>query len=214
MSADKDFIDGFYRPMWPDLYELRKEAEREYIPIIRRDTEMFLNTVLALIRPKMILEIGSAIGYSAVFFARSCTGANIYTIEKNRYAYSAACSNIMRFGVSKSTECILGDGAEAVSCLRKRMILGFDFIFIDASKSRYKDFLDASLTVARPGAVIFSDDILQHGYTASPDAGTGGKHRTNSRKMNEYLGYICESAFLDTSLLRVGDGLAISIYKG
>ena len=52
MSADKDFIDGFYRPMWPDLYELRKEAEREYIPIIRRDTEMFLNTVLALIRPK------------------------------------------------------------------------------------------------------------------------------------------------------------------
>ena len=102
---------------------------------------------------------------------------------------------------------------EQIEKLRDQSIDGFDFIFVDAAKSHYKRFLEAALTVAADGALIISDNILMRGMTASDEFDTFRKHKTNIRKMREYVEFICTRSDLDTSLMAVGDGLAVTVYK-
>ena len=102
---------------------------------------------------------------------------------------------------------------EQIEKLRDQSIDGFDFIFVDAAKSHYKRFLEAALTVAADGALIISDNILMRGMTASDEFDTFRKHKTNIRKMREYVEFICTQSDLDTSLMAVGDGLAVTVYK-
>ena len=90
----------------------------------------------------------------------------------------------------------------------------FDFVFIDGAKSHYRRFLDSALPLCRKGALIVSDNILMRAATVSEEYDTGRKHKTNRKKMREYVEYICSSRELETSLMSVGDGLAVSIYRG
>lgn len=207
------YINEYYKPLNEELGKLRTAGESDRVPIILKETEILLGTLLDLKKPAKILEIGTAIGYSGIYFAVKCPDAEVYTIEKDEFAYNAARGNISGFGLQDTIHQFLGDGQEQVEKIRDKGIKDFDFIFIDAAKSHYKRFLEAALEVAADGALIVSDNILQKGMTVSDTYDEGRKHKTNIRKMREYVEFISNDSQLLTSLLSVGDGLAVSIYK-
>lgn len=209
-----EYLNGFYRPLSEELAFLREMGEKDRVPIILKETETCLNLLLTLYRPSKILEIGTAIGYSALYYAERCPEAEIFTIEKDETAFSAAKNNIEAAGKTSQIHCLLGDGQEQIEKLKDQGTVGFDFVFIDAAKSHYRRFLDAALTVCREGTLIVSDNILQKAMTCSDEYDTQKKHKTNIRKMREYVDYISRDPSLETSLLAVGDGLAVTIYRG
>ncbi|MDO5302572.1 MAG: O-methyltransferase [Clostridia bacterium] len=208
-----NYISEYYRPVNDELGNLRQMGENDRVPIIQKDTEMVLTSYLKLKQPKKILEIGTAIGYSALYFATVCPEATIYTIEKDETMLQAARHNFSVSDMSDRITSLFGDGQEQIEKLRDEGVDGFDFIFIDAAKSHYKRFLEAALTVAEDNALIISDNILMKGMTASDEYDEFKKHKTNIRKMREYVDFICTQKDLETSLAAVGDGLAVTTYK-
>lgn len=208
-----EFLRGYYKPLNEDLARLRAYGEEHNVPIILKETELYLNTLLEMYKPKKILEIGTAIGYSSIYFASVCEDAEIYTIEKDEEVSKQAEANIQDFGLQSRITCLVGDGEEQIEELYRRGICDFDFVFIDAAKSHYTRFLQSSLSVCKVGAVILSDNIMQHGMTVYYDIEKYRKHRTNVRKMREYLDFVCSDKRLNTSLMAIGDGVALSIYK-
>ena len=209
-----EYLNRCYRPLNGKLEALRAIGEDGHVPIILPETEMLLKSLLLIKKPERILEIGTAIGYSAVFFAELLPEAVIYTVEKDEYAFNAARQNVEAAGLSDRITVLPGDGQEQVEKLRDRGVKDFDFVFIDAAKSHYRRFLDAALTVCRPEALVVSDNILQRGMTASDEYDEKGKHKTNIRKMREYVQFITTCPYLSTSVLSTGDGTAVSIYRG
>ena len=209
-----EYINHRYQPVNDRLDQLRQLGEQDNVPIILKETETCLNMVLALKRPQKILEVGTAIGYSSLYFAERCQKAEIYTIEKNEYAVNSARHNIAAAGLEHRIHSLFGDGQEQIEKLRDQGVDGFDFVFIDAAKSHYKRFFDAAITICEKNALIVSDNILQRAMTASDKYDTNGKHRTNIKKMREYVDYIVNDRTLDTSLMSIGDGIAVSIYRG
>jgi len=208
------YICQYYKPVNMKLAELRQIGENDNVPIILKETEMVLHTLLNLKQPARILEIGTAIGYSAIYFATVCPNTEVYTIEKDEQMIQSARHNITQAGLDQHIHSLFGDGQEQIEKLASQGINQFDFVFIDAAKSHYKRFFDAAVKVCEPGAVLVSDNILQKGMTMSDAFDTHKRHKTNIRKMREYVEYICHDRSIDTTLMCVGDGLAVSIYRG
>ncbi|MCH3955582.1 MAG: O-methyltransferase [Eubacterium sp.] len=213
----EDFLHQHYRPLNSSLEKLREISRADKVPLIRRETEMLLSTLLELKQPRKILEIGTAIGYSAVYFATFCPHAEVYTIEKDEYMFRAARINVRQSRLENQIHVLHGDGAEMIDLLKANGIKDFDMVFIDAAKSKYGEFMDHALTVCRDGAMIVCDDILQNGLTlidADMDPKRERKHRTNIRQMREFISKIMDDPRLSTSLNAVGDGMSVSIYHG
>ena len=207
-----EFIHGKYEAVDDRLLPFRRLGESARVPIILKETEQVLALLLELIRPSKILEIGGAIGYSASFFAWKCPGAHVWSAEYDENTFRAAERNIRRAGLSDRVHFRLGDGQEVTEKLRDEGLRDVDFVFLDASKSHYRRFLDAALTVCRPGALIVSDNIFQHGMTLSADFDPKDKHEANIRKMRDYVEYIFRDPQFTSALMAVGDGLAASVY--
>ena len=209
----QEYLDTLTPRLSDELYLFRLTGEKGNVPIIKRETERLLTAILRLKRPGNILEIGTAIGYSAAFFASLLPEARVTTIEKDEGMYKAALRNIETIGLTSRVRVILGDGQEQTEKLKEAGEGPFDMIFLDAAKSHYNRFLESALDVAADGALIISDNIMQHGMTASEPELPARKHRTNVLKMREYLAFITEDPRFTTSLLGSGDGLAITIYN-
>lgn len=204
-----DYINGFYKPLTDDLAELRRKSEEERVPIILKETESFLKTFLGITAPKRILEIGCAVGYSAMFFAE-LTGAEIFTVEKDHEMFLAAQENIEKYGYSKLVTVLEGDGQEAAEALHEQGIQSFDFVFIDAAKSHYKRFLEGCLPLCTKDTVIVSDNVLFQARVADDRYDSSGKYKTNIKKMREFLDFIHQDPRFDSSVIAVGDGLALT----
>ncbi|MGI6211008.1 MAG: O-methyltransferase [Anaerovoracaceae bacterium] len=211
-SRVTEFIREKYRPLTPGLAELRRICEKDQIPVIYPETETLLLLLLRLKQPKKILEIGTALGYSASFFAEAVKGSTVYTVEKDEYACTAARQNIRAGGLEGRVRVYLGDGQEITEKLRDDGEGPFDFVFIDAAKSHYRRFFESALTCASDGAVLVSDNILLHGMTVDEDSDPKKKHRTNIRRMRDFLEFITTDPRLETTLQSSGDGVAISLY--
>ena len=208
-----EYINQFYRPKTEEIAKLREEAEAEHVPIILRETEQFLATMLTIIKPKKILEIGCAVGYSSMFFAAQ-SDAEIVTVEKDPDVFETASRNILRMGYQPRITVLCGDGEEKIEELAAEGNDGFDFVFIDAAKSHYKRFFNAARKVCTENAVIVSDNVLFQGRVASDIYDPAGKYKTNIRKMREFLDYITDLPDAETSIAAVGDGLAITVLPG
>ncbi|MCI8609123.1 MAG: O-methyltransferase [Firmicutes bacterium] len=206
------YMTQFYQPADERLMELRLLAEADHVPIILRESEDFLGVLLSMVKPKRTLEIGTAVGYSAAYFAVK-TGGQVVTIEKDEGMYQVACENVRKLKLTNQIRLMLGDGSEAITALEAEGAPPFDFIFIDAAKSHYKRFLDASMALAREETVIVSDNVLFGARVASDEYDPSGKHKTNIRRMREYIDYIYHHPRLETSVISCGDGLAISRVK-
>jgi len=205
-----EYVNSLYE--YPKLSDFRKDAEEKGVPIITKEVEAFLKVQLEIIKPKKILEIGCAVGYSAVFFS-SVTDAVVYTIEKDEKTYDIARENIEKFGFSNKIHVLLGDGEEAINMLSAGEIKDFDMVFIDAAKSHYKRFFDAALPLCTENVVIIGDNVLFQGKVASDEYDIGGKHKTNIRKLREFNEYITHDDRFTSVVLAIGDGVSITKLK-
>ena len=215
-EAVTDYLTNFYKPLTPELGELRTACEAEPVPIILRETEDFLNTFMDVTRPGSVLEIGTAVGYSAMFFAEKISQYNtpdgpcVVTIEKDEETYERAKKEISALGYDSLIECYNGDGEECIDeILKQKGQVRFDLVFIDAAKSHYKRFLEASLKVLSDDGVVICDDTLFQGRPALEGEIPPRKHRTNTLALREFNEFVKSDPRFSSTHLAVGNGLTI-----
>lgn len=191
-----------------EIENIKQKALEEHIPIIMDDTLDVIAKYLKEIEPKRILEIGTAVGYSAIcFFEFLEHNGRIDTIERDNERVNEAKENIKKAGVEEKIHIYEGDAVEILPTLNEK----YDVIFIDAAKGKYPFFLKEALRMIEPNGIIFADNILYKGYVMSDY--NKHKQRTAVRNLREYIKEVSENPNLETEILEVGDGLAISRIK-
>lgn len=258
----RQYLEQWYRPLNPFLEELRLCSEKENIPIIMRDTEMFMVNLLRLKNPARILEIGTAVGYSSLFFAALLPECTVTTLELSQRSCEIARENFRKAGCSHRIQVICGDARETLPALVQEILptlapageacpplapdreacspfapageavplltlaeetlfasikeeeekkeLRFDFVFIDGAKGHYLEFWEGCRPLWEKHALILSDNVLYKGITASEEYLTCRRDKTIMRRMREFLTHITGLSEVQTSVLAVGDGLAVS----
>ena len=210
----KELADSHYRAIDEDLAALRSENEREGVPLILTETEGLLRLLLRLSRPKRILELGTAHGYSSLFFARSLPDARITTIERNPVMIEAATAEFAKRAEGERIDLRTGDAAGILDTLVSELedadeSLKYDFVFIDAAKSHYREFLEAAEKICTKDAIMVCDNILLKGWIVEADGSAAKRHRTSIKYMKQFLDYLDSRKDLDVTILTGGDGLAI-----
>lgn len=205
------YVNSFYRPPNDGLAWLRRSAEKNEVPIILRDAEQLLMTLIKITGSKRILEVGTAVGYSAACFAYAAgTDADIITVEKDEKTAREAWMNLRVLGLDDRIRIVTGDAREEL-----RKIEGiFDFVFIDAGKSHYSEFWDLTVSHCHPGSMIVCDNVLLRGSVT--DEGYDSSHRrhhTNIKHMRSFIEKVMSDGSCDTALLTVGDGMTVSRIK-
>ena len=191
-----------------ELEKIKQKALEEHIPIIMDDTLEVIAKYLKEIKPSKILEIGTAVGYSAMCFSEYLTeGGKIDTIERDEERIKEAKINIKNVGVEEKINIYEGDAVEILPTLNDK----YDVVFIDAAKGKYPFFLKEALRMINDHGIIFADNILYKGYVLSDY--NKHKQRTAVRNLREYIKETSENPNLETEILEVGDGLAISKIK-
>lgn len=191
-----------------ELERVKKKALEDHIPIIMDETLEVMGKYLSQIKPEKILEIGTAVGYSAMCFTNFLTeDGKIDTIEREAERVKEARENIEKVGVADKIQIYEGDAVEILPTLKER----YDAVFIDAAKGKYPFFLKEALRMIKPNGIIFADNILYKGYVLSDY--NKHKQRTAVRNLREYIKEVSENPNLETQILEVGDGLAISQIK-
>ena len=191
-----------------ELEKIKQKALEEHIPIIMDDTLEVIEKQLKEKPPKRILEIGAAVGYSAMCFSEFLAdGGKIDTIERDEERIKEAKTNFKNVGVEAKIKLYEGDAVEILPTINEK----YDMVFIDAAKGKYPFFLKEALRMINKNGIIFADNILYKGYVMSDY----NKHtpRTAVRNLREYIKEVSENPNLETEILEVGDGLAISRIK-
>lgn len=222
-----DFIKGYIPDRSEELKVLRDKAEKNGVPIIRKETEAFLVSVLMLKKPERILELGTATGYSAMLMARTMeryacnrtaerdTGiandklpdASIDTIEDWEPRFIEAKTNIEKACMAGMINLIQGDALQ----IMKELDGSYDFIFIDAAKGQYPDYLDETMRLTHEGSVIIADNIFQDGEIMESKYIVKRRDRTIHKRIRDFLDKVTNDDRLATSILPVGDGITFSV---
>lgn len=190
------------------IEEIKEKALNEHIPIIMDDTLEVVGKVLEELKPNKILEIGTAVGYSAIRFSKYLADdGKIDTIERDEERITEAKINIKDLQLEEKINIISGDAVEILPTLNEK----YDAIFIDAAKGKYPFFLKEAIRMLSDRGIIIADNILYKGYTLSDY--NKHKQRTAVRGLREYLKELEENENLETELLEVGDGLTITKRK-
>ena len=188
-----------------ELLKIKEYALERHIPIIMDDTLEVIDKYLTEKRPEKILEIGTAVGYSAMCFSEYLQGdGKIDTIERDEERIAEAKVNIKNVGVEDKINIYEGDAVEILPTLNEK----YDVVFIDAAKGKYPFFLKEALRMIKPTGVILADNILYKGYVMSDY--NKHKQRTAVRNLREYIKEVTENPNIETEILEVGDGLAVS----
>ena len=188
-----------------ELQKIKKKALEEHIPIIMDETLEVIEKYLEENKPKRILEIGTAVGYSAICFTKILDENGIIdTIERDAERVKEARENIKKAEVEDKINIYEGDAVEILPTLDNK----YDVVFIDAAKGKYPFFLKEALRMINKNGIIFADNILYKGYVMSDY--NKHKQRTAVRNLREYIKEVSENPNLETEILEVGDGLAIS----
>jgi len=187
------------------LKDLEEYAGRHYIPIIPPETAALIKVLIKIHKPARILEVGTAIGYSAIIMAKASEGkAHIDTIEIDEDMANLAEQNIRQSGYDNAIRVLRGDACDILQCLTTP----YDMIFLDASKGQYPEYLPECLRLLVEGGILLSDNVLYKGLVAR-EGQVEHKHRTIAVRLNEYLDNLCRHPLLDTAIIPIGDGLAL-----
>lgn len=188
--------------------EIAAKASEDRVPIVRRETAAFLTTMVALRRPREVLEIGTAVGYSALRMCEALpAGGKLTTIEKYDRYIREAKANFKRGERERDIRLLEGDAADIL----KTLAGPYDLIFLDAAKGQYLSFLRELLRLLPVGGVLISDNILQDGELIESRFAVPRRNRTIHARMREYLYELKHNEALATSLLPLGDGVSVSV---
>ena len=215
----EDFINHEYtteyvRSLVPKRNEFLTALEQfaaddeNHVPIVQPEVAQLLSTILSIHQPKRILEIGTAIGYSAIFMAEEAPDASIVTIERYSKMVGLANENIEKAGLSSRITVMEGEAVEILELLEGP----FDLIFLDAAKGQYLQFLEPCLKLLRSGGILFSDNVLYKGMIANNDLLIRRKI-TIVKRLRKFLSTIMSDERLKSSVIPIGDGVAISYKK-
>ena len=187
---------------------LRKDALARGIPVADEETLNFLLLTLAATKSKRILEIGTAVGLSAAAMLKACPSAQVTTIELEEERYLEAKKNFAELGVSDRVNAYLGDAGEILSMMNGQ----FDFVFLDGPKAQYEKYLFDIKRLLIDGGVLFADDVLLYGWVSGVEP-TPQKRHSIVEKIRSYLDVVTNDRDFITSVLDVGDGVALSVYR-
>lgn len=205
-----DYINSYYKPLNNELANLRKLSEEAHIPIILKETETCLCSLLLLKQPKKILEIGTANGYSASFFAQLLPNSTVTTIESSPDRYQTASENFCDLKINDRIRAYCGAAEEVLVQMNQNNNAGFDFVFIDAAKSKYLEFFELATKLCTRDALVISDNVLMRAMVASDEFDEKRRYKTNIRHLREYVHFLFQQQNHCTSILSVGDGLAVT----
>ena len=208
-----DYIEDYIRGLIPDnkpmFVELEQYSEENHVPIIHKEVAQFLKVMLGMQRPKRILELGTAIGYSSMLM---CDALNkeceITTVDRSDEMVEIARKNIEKYGFDKNIEIIHNDCEDALKMLAEQG-KKYDMIFMDAGKGHYNHFLPYCLEMLEEEGVLISDNVLFKGMIAT-DKLVKKRKITIARRMRTYLDMISEDKNLNTTVIPMGDGVAVT----
>lgn len=187
---------------------LEQQAKKEGVPVIRRQMQSFLKVLLRMKRPARILEVGTAVGFSAILMCENTPPeTTVVTIEKYEKRIPQARENFARAGVAERITLLEGDAMERLKELKG----SFDFVFMDAAKGQYIYFLPEVLRLLEPEGILVSDNVLQEGDLIESHFAVERRNRTIYKRMREYLYELKHNEQLLTSIVPVGDGAAVSV---
>ena len=191
------------------LSALRVDALKRGIPVADDETLQFLLLTVTALRPLRILEIGTAVGLSASAMLLACPNAKVTTIELEEERYVEAKENFSALGVADRVTAHLGDAGEILAMMDGR----YDFVFLDGPKAQYEKYLFDLKRLMRKGATLFADDVLLYGWVSGAEP-TPQKRHSIVDKIRSYLSVVTNDGDFITSVLDVGDGVALSVYTG
>ncbi len=205
------FIDSLDTGNTPFLNGIEKEAKETNVPIIRTQVQSLLKLLLAMRKPATILEVGCAIGFSALLMSEyGPEDCHITTIEKYEKRIPVARENFRRAGKGERITLLEGDAAEIL----QKLTGAYDMIFMDAAKGQYIHFLPDVLRLLAPGGILLSDNVLQDGNILESRFAVTRRNRTIHSRMREYLYELKHHPQLETVILPVGDGVTLSVKRG
>lgn len=201
------FINSFDKGNTSFLNQIEKEARADAVPIIRTETQTLLRFLMAAHRPMEILEVGTAVGFSALLMQEYApAGAHVTTIEKYEKRIPIARENFKRAGKEDAITFLCGDATEILEELQGE----YDFIFMDAAKAQYIHFLPEVTRLLKKGGLLVSDNVLQDGDVLESRFAVTRRNRTIHARMREYLYALTHHEQLETVILPVGDGVSVS----
>ncbi len=192
------------------LTVIENEALEGNVPIIRKETQSLIRTLVELSKPKTILEAGTAVGFSAILMAKSGRpDSHITTIESYKPRIPIAKANFKRAGIEDRVTFLEGDAVKIMGELEGP----FDLIFIDSAKGQYISMLPDAIRLLSSGGVLISDNVLQDGEVLESRYAVTRRNRTIHSRMRDYLYEITHHDALETAILPVGDGITLSVKK-
>ena len=202
------YLNSLYPELNEDLDNIRREARANYVPIIRDETMNLLTTLIRMNRPKRILEVGAAVGFSACLMA-SVVGPDtpIVTIENYEPRIPIATNNIKNMGFENQITLIEGDATQVL----KELEGPFDFVFMDAAKGQYINFWPEIKRLTEDGGIIVTDNVLQDGDIIESRYAITRRNRTIHKRMRDYLFELTHDEGYTTTILPLGDGVSISV---
>lgn len=202
------YINSLDRGNTELLNQIEREALRDNVPIIRKDMQSFLKVLLACHKPAKILEVGTAVGFSAILMAEyNPVSCSITTIENYEKRIPVARENFKRAGKESQITLLEGDATVILPQLSD----SYEFIFMDAAKGQYIHFLPEILRLLSPGGMLVSDNVLQDGDIIESHYAVTRRNRTIHKRMREYLYTLTHCEELTTAVLPVGDGITVSV---
>lgn len=189
------------------LEEIKRKALEDHVPILQDVSLELIEVILDIKKPNKILEIGTAVGYSAINFSKYLSGDNakLTTIELKEEMYNIALNNVEKLGLKDKIELINADATKYLATMDEK----FDVIFIDAAKGQYLVFLEQALRMSKNGTVIIADNVYFKGRVLS--GYNEHRHRTATNRLREYIHQVTTNPLLHTTILNVGDGVAVSV---
>lgn len=205
------YINSLEKENSPVLEEIEKEARKDGVPIIRKEMESFLRVMLSIKKPMRILELGTAVGYSAILMSEYIDEkGQIITIENYDKRIPIAKENIKKTGRENVIKLLEGDAMEIMPTLERDQ---FDFVFMDAAKAQYIHFLPEVLRLMKKDGVLITDNVLQEGDMIQSKYVVRRRDRTIHKRMREYLEVVKNHPQLETSIVPIGDGITMSVKK-
>ena len=214
------FIESLNEGNTEFLDNLEAEANRDNVPIIRKSMQRFLKLMLELKKPKNILEVGTAVGFSAILMAQySQSDCHITTIEKYEKRIPVAKENFLKSGFNDKITLIEGDAKDILNELLEnengddKFAGRYDMIFMDAAKGQYINFLPNAVKLLKKGGVLITDNVLQDDTVIQSKFTVVRRDRTIHKRMREYIRSLMQSDELTTDILQLEDGISVSVNK-